>query len=426
VQSLRRIIRRRLARFRDALERSRRERARNERRRRRILDWEKANQRQSWKQPKAKQRPRSDDERRSCAFCEATRGWLTGLWARLADGAGAIARGIVGLLGRPRRSLDVDEVRGRVVSGQRMFRRQSYPGSRNRRYELHVPRGYDGDVEMPLLMVLHGCRQNSSDIRRISNFDAIAEREGFIVAYPFVTAYSGMRIRNCWGWWIDSEIRPGAGEVEDLWQIIEQVKQEYRVDERRIHVAGLSSGGGMAVAAMVAHADKIASGAAVAGVAYSETPRAVTNGAATGIRFKQTQQVVGAMRAVLGEHGRPSPIYIVHSFDDPVVDIQAARNLRDSWAQCHGIDATRPASESSGIGGGAPFVHAKYRTLGRRSAIETLFIQDRGHGWYGGKPGKFSYPAAPDTSELIWRFLKRHPLSSESRRARRAQVRKVG
>ena len=254
-----------------------------------------------------------------------------------------------------------------------------------------------------------------------------ADREGFIVVYPFVTGYSGMRIRNCWGWWVDREIRPGAGEVEDLWQIIEQVRGEVRIDERRIHIAGLSSGGGMAVAAMVAHHDKIASGAAVAGVAYSETPRAVAYGAPHAVTFKPTEQLVSAMKSVMGEHGRPSPIFIVHSHDDPVVNIQAARNIRDSWAECYGIDVTRPALERSGTTGDAPWAHAGYRESRKRSAIETLFIEGRGHGWYGGNPGNFSYPAAPDISDLMWRFFKRHPLHSGSRRIRNSwPMRKAG
>ncbi len=264
-------------------------------------------------------------------------------------------------------------------------------------------------------MVLHGCRQTSADIRSVSNFDAVADREGFIVVYPFVTDYVGMRIRNCWGWWLDSEIRPGAGEVEDLWQIVEQVRSEVRVDNRRIHIAGLSSGGAMAVAAMVAHSDKIASGAVVAAVPYSETPRAVSYAARFGADFKPREQVVGAMKSVLGEHGRPSPILIVHSRDDPVVHIQAATNIRDSWAECFGIDGTRAMTDSSGTTGGAPWVHSRYREARKRSAIETLFIEGRGHGWYGGNPGKFSYPAAPDISRLMWRFFKRHPLYSGSR-----------
>jgi poly(hydroxyalkanoate) depolymerase family esterase len=274
-------------------------------------------------------------------------------------------------------------------------------------------------------MVLHGCRQNSADIRRISNFDAIADREGFIAVYPFVTGYSGIRMRNCWGWWLAREIRPGAGEVEDLWQIVEQVREEVSVDARRIHIVGLSSGGGMAVAAMVVHRARIASGAAVAGVPYSETPLAVSYGARGGAAFKPTEELVSAMKSVMGENGRPSPILIIHSHEDLTVDIQAARNIRDSWAECFGIDTARPGSESSGTTGGAPWAHTGYRESWRRSAIETLFIEERGHGWYGGRPGNFSYPAAPDISDFMWRFFKRHPLYSGSRRNRKASARRA-
>ena len=343
---------------------------------------------------------------------------LSTIRRKLGQAVQAIVDAIRGLLRRGRQSLHVDETdRGAVESG-RIFRRRGYRGSRTRRFELHRPRDYSDNSAVPLVMVLHGCRQNSADIRRISNFDAIADREGFVAVYPFITGYSGLRMRNCWGWWLGSEIRPGAGEVEDLWQIVEQVKQEVSVDERRIHITGLSSGGGMAVAAMVAHRARFASGAAVAGVAYSETPRAVSHASLAGTAFKSTEDSVSAMKSVMGEHGRPSPIFIVHSHEDPTVDIQAARNIRDSWAECFAIDTTRPASKSAGITGGVPWVHARYREPWRRSAIETLFIEGRGHGWYGGNPGNFSYPAAPDVSEFIWRFFKRHPLYSGSRSKR--------
>lgn len=352
---------------------------------------------------------------------------LSTIGRKLRDAALAIMRGIAGLVGRLRQSVHVEETDKASAESDRVFRRQAYPGSRTRRFELHLPRGYSDKSRLPLVMVLHGCRQNSADIRRISNIDALADREGFIAVYPFVTGYSGMRIRNCWGWWLDSEIRPGAGEVEDLWQIVEQVKQEVPVDDRRIHIAGLSSGGGMAVAAMVVHRSRFASGAAVAGVPYSETPLAVSYPGQGGAAFKPTGELVSAMKSVMGEDGRPSPIFIVHSHGDPTVDIQAARNIRDSWAECFHLDTARPGSENSGTTGGAPWVHAAYREPWRRSAIETLFIEERGHGWYGGNPGNFSFPEAPDISDSMWRFFKRHPLHSESRRdPERAKMREVG
>lgn len=331
------------------------------------------------------------------------------------------------LPGRIRPLLTPGAPEHRVAATRGLSRRRAYPGSRTRRYELYVPPGVGNDSPAPLLMVLHGCRQDSTDIRRIANFDEIATREGFIVAYPFVTSYSGIRIRNCWGWWLESEIRPGAGEVEDLWQMVVQISDHLNVDSRRIHIAGLSSGAGMAVAAMVAHHHRFASGAAVAGVPYSETARAVAHPGAGRVAFTPTEEIVHAMRSVVGDGGRPSPIFIVHSNDDPVVGIQAARNLRDSWAACYGIDTARPAVEKSGKDGAAAWVHASYREARRRSAIETFFMEGPGHGWYGGNPGRFSFSDAPDISALMWRFFKRHPLHMDSLRGGlRPPIREAG
>jgi poly(hydroxyalkanoate) depolymerase family esterase len=413
VQALLNALKRKLALWRERVMKNDKEQAFHRRRRQRVADWDKSNQR----------RP---VEQQSCAFCNAARDWLAGQWRRFADAARATGRA---LARRFRQWFHLPTIRATRTGGEAtegVFRRQSYPGSRRRRFELYLPRGYEADRAMPLLMVLHGCRQTSVDIRRIAGFDRIADREGFIVVYPFVTGYSGLRIRNCWGWWLGSEIAPGAGEVEDLWQIIDQIRDDVSVDERRIHVTGLSSGGGMAVAAMVVHHTKIASGAAVAGVPYSESARAVAYGAPGGVEFKLTEQLIGSMVSVMGEQGRPSPIFIVHSENDPVVGSQAARNIRDSWAGFFDVDVAKPTRTDRGVTEGAPWVHEVFSESRKRSAVETLFIEGRGHGWYGGHPGQFSYPQAPNISELIWRFFKRHPLHSGFRnKSRRRQARKT-
>jgi poly(hydroxyalkanoate) depolymerase family esterase len=123
----------------------------------------------------------------------------------------------------------------------------------------------------PLVMVLHGCNQDHVDMQTITRFDELADRYGFIVVYPFITGYRGVRLRNCWGWWRRVEISRGSGEVEDLWNIVNAVRRSYRIDPDRVHVTGLSSGAAMAVAMAIAHSGKIASCAAVAGVAYGES-----------------------------------------------------------------------------------------------------------------------------------------------------------
>jgi len=290
------------------------------------------------------------------------------------------------------------------------FRARAYPGSRTRRYLVHVPPGRVEQSPRPLLLVLHGCRQDNRDIEQISGFNQLADREGFLVAYPFITSYRGLRNRNCWGWWFDREIHAGAGEVEDLWQIVEEIKQHYAVDPRRIHVSGLSSGGAMAVALMVAHADKIASGASVAGVPYAEKTDAVRHELNKKPRNRPVVAIVKAMRDEMGEAARAVPIQIVHSDNDETVDINSARVLRDSWGHCFGINTRIPCDQRQGTDGGIAWEHSQYRDRDGDSIIETLFLQGPGHGWYGGNPGNYSFPDAPDIKTGMWEFFRSHPL----------------
>ncbi|UCH40092.1 MAG: PHB depolymerase family esterase [Gammaproteobacteria bacterium] len=291
------------------------------------------------------------------------------------------------------------------------FHARAYPGSRTRRYLLHVPGGKAATRPRPLVMVLHGCRQDNHDIEQISGFNQLADKHGFLVVYPFITSYRGLRNRNCWGWWFDREIHAGAGEVEDLWQIIEEVRQQYSVDSHRVHVTGLSSGAGMAVAMMVAHADKIASGAAVAGVPYAEKADAVRHELNPEPRNRPVIAIAYDMRAEMGEGSRTVPLQIVHSLDDDKVDIQSAIVLRDSWAHCFEVDIREADQVSSGQVNGTSWEQSTYFDDEGKALIETLFLQGPGHGWYGGNPGRFSFPDAPDIKQDMWKFFSSNPLT---------------
>lgn len=294
------------------------------------------------------------------------------------------------------------------------FDARVYPGSRARHFVVHVPRGMDDQRPRPLIMVLHGCRQDNRDIEAITGFNELADQRGFLVVYPFVTSYRGIRNRNCWGWWFDEEIHAGAGEVEDLWQIIEDVKRSYPVDEERIHVTGLSSGAGMAVAMMVAHSAKIASGASVAGVPYAERATAARHQLNKTPRNRPVVAIVKAMRDEMGDTGRMVPLQIVHSQDDDKVDINSAKVLRDSWGHCFGIDTRTVAQSSEGQHGATAWERRGYVDDTGNAVIETLFLEGPGHGWYGGNAGAFSYPDGPDIKQDIVDFFEAHPLTPKA------------
>lgn len=345
---------------------------------------------------------------RGCAACARVRGALASLPAL----GGAVLRRWVWRVRGMAASLRVARERTGWRPGKTshyVFRGAAHPGSRMRHYAVHVPRGYTGRREVPLVVVLHGCRQTHEDIREISAFDRVADRAGFLVVYPFVTSYAGLRNPNCWGWWRDEETRPGAGEVEDLWHVVEEVRGRFRVDTRRIHVAGLSSGAGMAVTMMVCHADRVASGAAVAGVPFAETAGAVSFSRHAPGQFRPVERVARDMDGVMGPRKRVVPLMVVHSHGDETVNIQAAHNLRDSWGACFGLAMGRGAVHRSGITAGTSWVHTRYRQPDGRAPLETLFLEGVGHGWCGGVPGRFSYPDGPDVSAMLWDFFRANP-----------------
>ena len=298
----------------------------------------------------------------------------------------------------------VRSVRPAGTDIRKVFSRRAYPGSRRREYLLHVPLSYDQQARVPLVMVLHGCNQDHFDMQTITRFDQLADRYGFIVVYPFITTYGGVRLRNCWGWWRHRDIRGGAGEVEDLWGIVSAVRRSHRIDPDRIHVTGLSSGAAMAVAMGVVHGGKIASCAAVAGVAYGESIWALGRHP----RVKQTASTVADMKQAMGANRNVTPLFIAHSADDGVVGLRAAQNLRDSWIACFGLDAGS-ADVTQGRHQRKPWSLTTYSDGEGTSALDYLVLKGYEHGWYGGAEGPFSVPDAPDVSRMIWSFFARHP-----------------
>jgi poly(hydroxyalkanoate) depolymerase family esterase len=219
----------------------------------------------------------------------------------------------------------------------------------------------------------------------------------------------------------DEHIHEGRGEVQDLRSIVEEVQHDYNIDPNRIHIAGLSSGGGMTVAALVAHSELFASGSTTAGLPYSETAYAVGRNCFNRGIFKPIPAVANAMKAEIAKDPpqenakRIVPILAIHSQDDCTVNIQASKNIRDSflrmWEQNLGLAFSKVrGTQESGVTKGTPWTHRKYYLdSSDRTIAETFFIKGLPHGWYGDRNGQYAFSNAPDTAKLVWDFFKSHP-----------------
>lgn len=287
------------------------------------------------------------------------------------------------------------------------YRARSFiPGSGDRNYIVHVPKNYNSSEKLPLVMVLHGCLEQNGTIERVTNFDALADKERFIVVYPNhkFNPMSGA-LPYCWEFWEEAHgNHRGQGDVGDLAEIVKEVQKKYNVDPTRIHITGLSSGAAMAVAAMVAYPDVFASGSPTAGVPYNTTKADFTNK-----QLEPVDQTVTAMKAEMNGRMRPVPIYIIQSKGDNTVKFEYAENIRDSWGKAFGIDTSSPGTPESGTTKGTPWTHQKYVGTDGSSVVETLFLEGLDHGWYGDNAGPWAYPNAPDTAQLVWEFFKAHP-----------------
>ncbi len=131
---------------------------------------------------------------------------------------------------------------------------------RTRTYTLHVPPGVTGAEPVALVFDLHGAGGNGLQQRQMSGWEAVADREGFLVVYPDgVDGY----------WNVDDTCCGTAGseKIDDVGLIrvmIDTLSGQTCIDSQRIYVSGFSNGGGLAHRMGCDAADVVAAVAPVA------------------------------------------------------------------------------------------------------------------------------------------------------------------
>lgn len=133
-----------------------------------------------------------------------------------------------------------------------------------RTYMLHVPENLDAPA--PLILVLHGRTGDGATIERYTAFSDLADREGFIVAYP-----DGLN-----GEWNYPKDVPGFEAPHDdtafLIALVDHIASEVSVDLARVYVAGVSNGGFMAQRIACSAPTRFAGFASVAAAGFGGMP----------------------------------------------------------------------------------------------------------------------------------------------------------
>ena len=113
-------------------------------------------------------------------------------------------------------------------------------------YRTYVPKAYTGSKPFPLIIALHGLGGTEDSF--FDNYGAglppLAESHGYILATPL-----GYRVDGSYGWGLgtppaDPAIRRTQDFSEqDVMQVLQRMRQLYKIDESRIYLMGHSMGG---------------------------------------------------------------------------------------------------------------------------------------------------------------------------------------
>ena len=254
-----------------------------------------------------------------------------------------------------------------------------------RTYKLYVPK-YKPAESRPLLIMLHGCKQNPSDFAIGTGMNALAEAHGMLVAYPAQT--HAHNPSGCWNWFSPGHQHRGIGEPAIIAGLTSQIITDHDIDATRVFVAGLSAGGAMAV---------------VMGETYPELFSAV--GVHSGLPYKSASDVVSAFAAMRGDLQTPASsrsmrTIVFHGDADTTVVPLNAREI---------INGTSFSSEHTHQGvseSGRRYTRQVFEDQNGMPVAENWLVQGAGHAWTGGNPqGSFTDQAGPDASKEMLRFF---------------------
>ena len=230
----------------------------------------------------------------------------------------------------------------------------------------------------PLVVVLHGCRQNAESFAAESGWIAVAQQFRLALLIPEQT-YENNHGR-CFNWFRPDDVKRGSGEMMSIRQMIRNATTRFGSDPRQIFVVGFSAGGGMAAALLAAYPAIFAAGGVVAGmpVGCASTQMGAIMQMRQADLFKSRVALANNVRTVTHANSRKvwSRLSIWQGKRDRTVNPGNAEALAAQWSELHGY-TSMPTSEQITPG-------VRRQTWGRPNrppSVDLWMLEHMGHGF---------------------------------------------
>ena len=279
--------------------------------------------------------------------------------------------------------------------------RTLHHGGLVRSYRLYVPRVLQPERSRALVLVFHGLGMTTRGAEWMTReaFNRLADREGFLVAYP-------QGVRRAWN--------AGAQElVSWLWDktddvgfvaaLLDTLDEEFHLDRRRVYATGFSNGGFLCHRLGLELPDRIAAIAPVSGALLPAMAGDDSTGGTMPVCL-----IHGTADSIVqwGGLGADQSHMFYHSVEDTV----AFWTRRNGCAQAQHEQAMPDVDPEDGT----RVVRAVYASPKGNSDVVLYRIENGGHEWPGGNPVTpevFMQTLSRDMNacDVIWDFFKRHP-----------------
>ncbi|ARL20112.1 PHB depolymerase family esterase [Burkholderia pseudomallei] len=269
-------------------------------------------------------------------------------------------------------------------------------------YGLYVPSGAK-TLGLPLVVMLHGCKQDMNQFSQGTRMNLLADRYGFAVLYPEQSLSA--HAHGCWHWYEDT-VHGGRGEAQAVVALVDALVAERGFDASRVYAAGMSAGAGLVSLLALHFPRRFAAVALHSGPAFGDAHSGIT--AMDVMRRGLHRDPAAVVDALVEPGAHPGmPAFIVHCDDDRVVVPKNADELAVQFLRLNGLaDADgEPAGVERFETRAADVRTLDYRRDGE-SVVRLCRVHGLAHAWAGGDDSvPFHSAAGPDASELIWSFF---------------------
>jgi polyhydroxybutyrate depolymerase len=243
-------------------------------------------------------------------------------------------------------------------------------GGRPRTFRLFVPPGYDGRTSLPLVLDLHGSGGSSAGQASNSRFEALAAREGVLVAT--------LQAENS-RWNVPvADGRPD--DVAYVSDVIDHVAARVCTDLTRVYATGFSGGARMSSLLACRLNERIAAIAPMAGLRWPGP-------------------CAGRAIPVLTLHGLADPqnTYAGHAGGRGAEWLESVPDALAAWARHNGCAADAVQDDPPG-----PLSTLRYEGCADGAEVRLIRIDGLGHTWAREEV---------DATATMWAFFRSHALA---------------